>query len=524
MNDERSSLITHHSSLNKKYLLLGHLCFLVLLVLAAKYANVRVLLTDSAYQLFYDINHDGMLINDSRYSMVFSQILPWIAIHLHLPLKLVVVSYSVSFVLVGYACWLLTAYLMKQRQAATLMLFVLLAIGGTFLHCISESFQLMFYVPMLYAWMCQGERFAPVESQACKAGRKVKGEMAGASNTFHLSPFTYYLVLALLVALAFFIYPMSVFYILFAVGFRLFEEGNAFHLTLNTKHLTLNKPAMATVALLVAYIVLYGLIGASGHDSEFIPTGEGVRNSLLHFFSLGSFHTFKDLFFELYWVPTVLLVLTLVGYVRGKQWWKFWFVGGYAVAYLVASCIIYQEGDSLISRERYFIPFFFITGLPFLIDELPRFSKWQSRIFFCVFVVLIGCSFVRILKYVHIYEPRLEAITKVSKMAEEQGVHKIIVTESTAKEVFPHDLWGLALESMLFTAQQGPEHTVTIYKEKDDFNRSDADLYLNPEVYVSVNWWKRWEVKDLNPHYFSLPAQGYKELKKDENGYHIVDL
>ncbi len=48
-----------------------------------------------------------------------------------------VITYSVSFVLVGYACWLVTAYGMKQHNAATLMLFVLLAIGGTFLHCIS---------------------------------------------------------------------------------------------------------------------------------------------------------------------------------------------------------------------------------------------------------------------------------------------------------------------------------------------------------------------------------------------------
>ena len=32
----------------RKYLILGHLCFLVLLILSAKYANVRVLLTDSA--------------------------------------------------------------------------------------------------------------------------------------------------------------------------------------------------------------------------------------------------------------------------------------------------------------------------------------------------------------------------------------------------------------------------------------------------------------------------------------------
>lgn len=471
----------------RKYLILGHLCFLVLLILSAKYANVRVLLTDSAYQVFYDINHPGMLINDSRYSMVLTQILPWIAIHLHLPLKLVIISYSVSFILVGYVCWLITAYLMRQRQAATLMLFVLLAIGGTFLHCISESFQLMFYVPMLYAWMCQGER---------------------------LKNFTYYTVLAILVALAFFIYPMSVFYILFAVGFRLLEGGKPH----------IDKPAIATVVFLFLFIVLYWLIGASGHDSEFVPTLPVIFDSLLHFFSLGSFGTFRDLFFSLYLVPTLMLLLTLVGYVRSHQWWKLSFVGLYAVGFLVAACIIYQTGDSLISRERYFVPLFFIVGLPFLIDELPRFSKWQERLFFWLFVALLCLSFVRIMKYVHIYEPRMEAITEVSQMAEKQGQHKLIVTRSTAEEVFPEDIWGLALESMLFTAQQGAEHTVTIYKEEDDFDRTDADLYQNPEVYLSVNWWKRWEVKELNPYYFRLPSQGYKELVKDENGYRLANL
>ena len=109
-------------------------------------------------------------------------------------------------------------------------------------------------------------------------------------------------------------------------------------------------------------------------------------------------------------------------------------------------------------------------------------------------------------------------------MAEQQGQHKLIVTRSAAEELFPEDIWGLALESMLYTAQQGPEHTVTIYKEEDDFDRSDADLYQNPDVYVAVNWWKRWEVKELNPHYFQLPAQGYKELTKDAAGYHFADI
>ena len=66
---------------------------------------------------------------------------------------------------------------------------------------------------------------------------------------------------------------------------------------------------------------------------------------------------------------------------------------------------------------------------------------------------------------------------------------------------------------MLLTAQQGPEHTVTIYKEDDDFDRTNSDLYNNPDCYIAVNWWKQWWIKDLNPRYFYLPPQGYKELK-----------
>lgn len=475
-----------------KYLLLGHLCMLLLLALSVIYANERVLLTDSAYQLFYDINHPGMLINDSRYSMVLTQLLPWLAIRLHLPLHRVVVSYSASFVLVGYACWLVTAYAMGQRKAATLMLFVLLGIGGTFLHCISESFQLMFYVPMLYAWMCHGQ------------------QVAGSGQPWAKS-LSYYLVLALLVALAFFIYPMAVFYILFAVGFRLLKTGKP----------RADTPALVAAGLLAAYIVLYWAIGPSGHDSEFVPTPQLIFDSLLHLTSLGSFGTFTRLFGSLYFAPTLMLVLTLVGYGRSRQWWKLAFLASYAVGFIVASCIIYQTGDSYISRERYFIPYFFIVGLAFLEDELPRLSARQEWAFFILFIGLLAFGFGRIVHYVHVYEPRLEAIAEMAEMGRKQGQHKLLVTRSTAEEVFPGDIWGLALESMLLTAQKGPEHTVTIYKEEDDFDRTDADLYQNPDVYVSVNWWKRWEVKELNPRYFALPAQGYQELVV-ENGQPLI--
>ena len=475
---------------DRKYIILGHLAMMMLLIFAVVFANDRVLLTDSAYQVFYDINHKGILINDSRYTMVLTQILPWIAIHTHAPLKTIIIVYSVSFVIVGYACFLITAYVIKNKRMAALMLFVLLAIGGTFLHCISESFQLMFYAPMLYAWMSRG-----VPSK--------KGEAM-----------VHYAILALLTAITFFIYPVSAVYILFAIGLRVLGSGKP----------KLDKGAIATLIMLVAYTLLYLLMGMSGHDSEFIPNGEQLRYTLTHFFTLNSMGVFRRLLTRHYIYLIALLIITIIGYKRSNNKWKAIYVPCYALAYFVAAVIIYWEGDSYISRERIFFPLFFIVGLAFMEDELPRFRPKQETLFFVVFSLLVAISFPRIVGYVHRYTPRMQSMKAMIDLAESEGQHKIIVTKSTAEELFPLDIWGLGLETMLLSAQKGAEHTVTIYKEDDDFDRKNDELYNNPDVYIAVNWWKKWDVAELNPYYFQLPKQGYKELVKEDNRYKLVEL
>jgi len=125
---------------------------------------------------------------------------------------------------------------------------------------------------------------------------------------------------------------------------------------------------------------------------------------------------------------------------------------------------------------------------------------------------------------IHIYANRLEEIKHIAAYGRDHGQHKLIVTRSTADQLFRFNIWGLAIESMLLTARDGADQTVTIYLEEDDFDRSNDDFYANPDVYMSVNWWKRWLVADLNPHYFSLPPQGYLELVKTEEGYRLAPL
>lgn len=475
----------------RRYLFVGHAVFWVFGFLALWFAEERVLLTDSAYQLFHDINSGGMLINDNRFSMVLSQVLPWLMIRLHIPLRWLIVGYSASFVLICYACYLLVAHLLKNPVAAVLMVFVFLGVGATFFHCISETFQLMFYAPLLYALM----RYDAGDATWRQTLR--------------------WLTIVVVEALAFFIHPVAAFFVLFLIVWQIFDG----------KQLHIDATVIVTAVNFVLLLVIKLLAGQSGHDESFIPTGETLKYALGHFFHLNSMGFFFSNFTGYYLFPTLLWLITLVGYARNRNWWKLAFVGLFTIGFFAMSVVVYWEGDGPIGMERSYLPLFFFVGLPFLEDEWPRMkARWQQWIFLGCFVILLVHSILRIGSETPHYVDRLQEIKKMAVYARGQGQYKIIITRSTAEAAFPFNIWGLALESMLYTARDGADQTVTIYMEEDDFDRTDADLYQNPDVYVSVNWWKKWSVHDLNPYYFQLPAQGYMELKKIEEGYQLAPL
>lgn len=471
--------------LPRRYILVGHLCLIVLLFLAAWFVEERVLLIDSAYQLFHDINHEGILINDNRFSMVLSQMLPWLLIKLHVPLRWIIVAYSVGFVAIAYGCFLLTAYWLKDHKAALLMVFTLLAMNATFFHCISETFQLMFFAPLLYALISSEKR-----------------------------GILYWIALVLTVAAAFFIHPIALFFIVFIIVFHLLDK----------ERFTIDAPTVIVTLLLIVCVVVKVLAGQSGHDASFIPTAETLSNALRNFFHLNSIKFFYAHFWGFYLFPILLWLMTIKGYTHTHRWLKLTFVTLFVLGFFALSVVVYWEGDGPIGMERSYLPLVFFIGLPFLRDELPRLCRWQETVFFIILAALLAVSLTSVALRARPYSNRLAEIGKIAVQARAEGQRKLIVTRSTAEQIFPVNIWGLALESALYTARDGADQCVTIYMEEDDFDRADTDLYDNPDVFVSVNWWKRWEIKELNPHYFKLPPQGYKELVRDGDNYLFKDL
>lgn len=82
---------------NKHYFSLGLMAFLAISLLAGYFFRERVALLDAAYQLFMLIYKGDFAIQSGRFGAVVTQVFPLISVKLGLSLKMVMLSYSLSF-------------------------------------------------------------------------------------------------------------------------------------------------------------------------------------------------------------------------------------------------------------------------------------------------------------------------------------------------------------------------------------------------------------------------------------------
>ena len=137
----------------KKYIILGHIYFAILIVFSIIFYLERTLYVDSAYQIYQLINTGNFHINDNRFSMFLSELLPLSFIHLDLGLRKVILSYSLSFVLLFYAFYILVVHLLKNYKAGILITLIIIGIRHTFFHTISETFQVLTFATFFFAWL-----------------------------------------------------------------------------------------------------------------------------------------------------------------------------------------------------------------------------------------------------------------------------------------------------------------------------------------------------------------------------------
>jgi len=476
---------------SKKDLLLGHIIFIALIIFSIVFVYERVFYMDSAYQLFEMIKQGGFHQNVRRYSMYFAELLPLLAIKLNLPLKTVILSYSLSFTLIGYGFWLLTTYVLKNRYVGIIMLLIMIGMKHTFFHTISETFQLMFFGAFLYAWITS--RFAEKKEMKYKI--------------------LYYSIALLMMTLCMFIHPVALFFLIFIAGVFI----------LNNKFSNQEK-TIITILMLGIISLKYFTIEQGSHDTDYNMELREFLGHCINIYRISSTKWFVLHFIEFYWAPALLLVVALVHYIRNKQYRNLCFYFGFTFFFMIITLVLYYNPDSEIGRERSFLPLVFFCGLPFMKDIFPKLSLKWSNVFFIGLTLLIGIGFVKIAAAGTSYSERLKKIDEIVAFANKTGQKKLVMDKELSHTIFPFYNWATGFESMMYSAVLSPDSTVNFYIEEELNTQRDNPKFLNASYFLAVPWWTFWEIKDLNPNYFKLPAQSTKELMIEDGNFVIKDL
>lgn len=443
--------------------LVGHLGFLLLIAMSILMAQERVLLVDSAAQLFELIQRGTFVIYDHRYTMAVTQLLPLAGIKLGLPLPVLVVLYSVSAPLLAYLVFLLLAYRLKDLPLALLLLLPMLCIRHTFFHAISETFAMTIYATLLLAFL-----------------RHRRNSVLHAIG------------LALCTLACVFMHPIGIFFVLFLLGYHLVDQGF--------------KPTppllVGASTLLVAAVVRMQL--PSGHDASYMPTAADVVYLLRHPAEMKVLQPLVGRLADLYLYPLALYAVVLAMHLRRRQWLRLVWGMGFNVAFILMTAIVYHADTGHIAVERAWLPLVFFAGVPFVCECRPR--RPQALLLLFAALLLLACG--KIVDSSKHYRHRLDALQSIVDCGRRNGHRKLVAEAVSFEPRFKVRSWATAFETLMLSSMQGPDGTVTLYLDEMPYVATNPD-YQVLDAYLAVPWNRLWNYSTLDPRYFRLPPQPY---------------
>ena len=472
---------------NKVPQLIGHIGFLILLILSAVIANERVIYIDSAAQLFEMIQRDGFVIYDHRYTMAITQLLPLLCIKLQLPLQAIIVAYSISAPLLAYGAYLIITYVLCDVKLGLALLLPLLCMRHTFFHAISESFSLMIYAILLAALLLH----------------RPKGDAGIGRRILHAAS------IALLTAAAVFIHPIGMFFVVFLIGYYLVDNKFRPNLSL-----------ILSFAVLVLCVILRST-SVSGHDSDYLPTLPDVLYAVKHPTDMKVVIGFGHRLADLYIYPIVLYVAVAVYHIRHHQWLRLAYGILFNTGFILMTAIVYRWDNSAVCVERAWIPLIFFSAIPFVCELVPSLSLRGKQIWLILMSVVLLLAFVKIGDTSKHYHQRKAKIEQITEIANHAGLHKMVASHEDLVGVFDIDSWCTSFESMLISALQGPERTINIYVEDSPLQVDNPD-YNVTDSFLAVPWWRLWPYTTLRPRWFSLPEQPFNKLTFS-NGKPVIE-
>ncbi len=464
--------------INRPYLILGYIFFIVLFTLSILFFKERILFSDSAFQFFKIANFETLNIEASRYGAILPQIPVLLAIKAGINLKWLVIIYSVSFILLYFLIFLCCVHLLKNIPAAIAVIMILiLCVSRSFFHPVTETHQGLVFSVLVYAIL----------------------QYSGFRNSF-----IKYVLATIVIILSFFAHPVAIYPLAFIIGYVAIDKQ------------LLRVPAPYILLFIVGVLAIGKVVltNENSYEGKFFSEllkSPAIILDLPHAYSTKFF--IKRIFGLYFWLA--VLELTLITYlISKKEYVKLFWQLTTSGLFFIITLLTYNHGDSDIMMERAFMPLAFFVTVPLLKETLKNSKQYRFlKLAVLTIIFLIGITriYMQGIKYQERTKFNIELLEKTAHIPNQ----KFIIERKKIDKYFPV-FWSFSFETLLLSTITEETPTQTIFPT-DDVSRYIPYTKKKMEVFLGTDFWIEWKIEDLNPKYFNLTNKyPYTILKTDD--------
>ena len=441
----------------KKLYLSGLLVYLALLVMSVLFYLERMVFLDEAFALFHLVKDGGFVIQIFRFGDALAQLPPVVACKLGASLRTITLAYSIGFMLVPIACYLVCGAVLRQYMLALVILLInVLFAAHSFYWPIAQTPQGISLIIVLLA-------------------------LLWGKDTHTIRSHTTLMAIALLITIVFF-HPLMTLCMLYAIVFFMLRQEEGMH-----------KPLLYRAGLVFAGIFIIKMLFFRVQYEQ--HSLSGLKNIILLFPHYLDTYTNRQFLAGLptlyYWIPIAFIIILTIQ-LRHRRYLQAGLSVVSIVGYLALVNTCYPNADTPPAYlEALYLPLALFLALPLIFDVLPAIGPRYAAVLLPI-IMATGCY--RIYATHAVYTHRLDTERSI---LQRYGHKKMIARPTRADALALQMLWGTPYEFwLLSTIENGYSASIIL-----DDAPAQRPWAAEKKTALIVNW-NIFDYKDLDPRYF----------------------
>ena len=465
--------MVHRLPAHSPTLRFGLATYAVLLVLAGIFYLERMAVLDMAFQTFHILRTGELQIQSGRFGAAGTQVFAWAAQALGLPLKGVLMSYSLGHVLYYLGIFLLIVVGLRQWKWGLVLVLLSTVMTTHTFYWLSEMPQGLAFLILILAWLHKKERLPTLRWWEYPL-------LIGASVT------------------AFYFHPMVLYAMLFCGLFFLWAPHHSPQTT-SPSGFGLKPLYLFVLAIFLATaFVKYNVLKLDWYDAQALERAKAFGNLWPNWFDIQSNRDFLHWCTTDYYMIPALALLNTVFFIWKKHWFRALLVALAPIGFVVLVNVPFHPGDNQFYLENLYLPLGVFVAVPLVFDVLPGLLPEKNQWIPVAAIAAIG--FVRIGMAHQPWTDRLRWEQDFLQKTAPLEHRKLLLTEVQV----PMDTlilsWGTAYEFLLLSALEHPDSARCILVDEAS-ERFDA-LLSKPNLFLGE--FKNYRCDELPQRYFNL--------------------